>query len=60
MARAVEAAEGANWQRAGSKGSRPKHINRPGGKSESKRLGSGALPIHEFNDWWNKGVKKPM
>ncbi|MCB2411789.1 hypothetical protein LGT39_02860 [Demequina sp. TTPB684] len=59
VARAVEALEGANWQRAGSKGSRPKQISRPGEKSESTRLGSGALPIHEFNDWWDRGVIKP-
>lgn len=56
MARNVEAGEGANWQRAGGKGARPKPLPRPGQKSESKRFGSGAIPISEFDDWWNQGV----
>lgn len=47
---------GANWQRSGGKGTRPTPIKRPGAKSERKSLGSGAIPISDFDAWWNEGA----
>ena len=48
-----------NWQRAntGRKAPtpRPKPIKRPGAKTEEKRFGRGAIPIRDFNSWWENG-----
>lgn len=49
----------ANWQRgnqgAKSPSPRPKPTPRPGADSGDKKFGSGAIPIGEFNDWWESG-----
>lgn len=37
LASAVDALHGANWQRGGGKGSRPKPINRPDPRAEKRR-----------------------
>lgn len=46
LAAAVDALHGANWQRSGGKGSRPKPIPRPGDKSRAKTYGN-AIPIED-------------
>ncbi|WP_425591812.1 DUF5361 domain-containing protein [Actinomyces procaprae] len=59
LAAAVDALNIANWQRAnaGKKAPspRPKPIPRPGVKTEEKRFGQGAIPIRDFNSWWENG-----
>ncbi|WNT44408.1 tail assembly chaperone [Microbacterium phage Nicky22] len=51
----------ANWQRAGKKTApKPKPIPRPWEKPASSTFGSDAIPIADFDDWWNsQGTKKP-
>lgn len=52
LATIADALHGANWQRGGGKGIRPKPIERPGEKSGTS-LGSAPIPISEFDNWWN-------
>lgn len=51
----------ANWQRAGKKTApKPTPIPRPWEKPKSTSLGSDAIPIADFDDWWNSaGAEKP-
>ncbi|QOP66606.1 tail assembly chaperone [Microbacterium phage Lahqtemish] len=51
----------ANWQRAGKKNAqKPKPITRPWEKPKTTAFGSDAIPIADFDDWWNsQGTKKP-
>jgi hypothetical protein len=51
----------ANWQRAGKKSAqKPKPISRPWEQPKTTSLGSEAIPIADFDDWWNsQGTKKP-
>lgn len=53
LAAVLDALHGANWQRGGGKGQRPKPIKRPGVDDGSKSLGRGAVPIRDFERWWN-------
>lgn len=52
LAHVVDAARGANWQRGGGKGPRPKPVPRPG-KDGTKRMGR-ARPIAETRDLFDK------
>jgi hypothetical protein len=36
---------------------KPKPIKRPGIKDETKRYGHGAIPIKDFDAWWEGGTK---
>lgn len=48
----------ANWQRAGKKSApKPKRIPRPWEKPKTTALGRDAIPISEFNDWWDSKRK---
>lgn len=51
----------ANWQRAGKKSApRPKPIPRPWEKAKATAFGKDAIPISQFNDWWESAApKKP-
>ncbi len=51
----------ANWQRAGRRSAqKPKRIPRPWEKPKATSLGEGAIPIANFNDWWDsQSTKKP-
>lgn len=52
LAAAVDALNGANWQRGqGKEQDRPKPIPRPGVEPDAKQFGKGALPIDEMADW---------
>lgn len=47
-----------NWQRAGRKSApKPKPIPRPWEKSRKKSLGRDAIPISDFNRWWDSKSK---
>lgn len=52
LAAAVDALNGANWQRGqGREQDRPKPIPRPGVEPDAKQFGRGALPVDEMADW---------
>lgn len=48
LAAIADALNGANWQRAGSKGRAPKPIDRPGVRPESKTYGKGGVPASDM------------
>lgn len=59
MAEAVDAMNMANWQRGGRRSApKPKPIPRPWLKPKTTTLGSDAIPISEFNDWWDSKARK--
>lgn len=59
MAEAVDAMNMANWQRGGRRSApKPKPIPRPWLKPKTTTLGSDAIPISEFNDWWDSKSRK--
>lgn len=60
MAVAVDLLGIANWQRAGRRSApKPKRIPRPWEKPKTTALGKGAIPISEFDDWWeSKSTKR--
>lgn len=48
----------ANWQRQGrANAKKPEAYKRPWVKSKEKKLGSEAIPISQFNDWWDSQKK---
>jgi hypothetical protein len=55
LAAAVDALNGANWQRTGRRGHKPKPVPRPRPEQARPRqirhLGSGPLPVAEFDAW---------
>lgn len=53
LAAAVDALLGANWQRTGKKGGKPKPVKRPirDKAKRARRLGSGGLPVAQFDAW---------
>ena len=53
LAAAVDALNGANWQRSGAKGKQPKPVKRPGAKLTGQKLGKGAIPAADFAAWWD-------
>lgn len=53
LAAAVDALNGANWQRGGGKGKHPKPVKRPGAKTGVQKLGKGAIPAADFAAWWD-------
>lgn len=54
LAVAADSLAVANWQRAGRRSApKPKRIPRPWEKPKTQALGSGAIPISSFNDWWD-------
>lgn len=60
LASIKDSVEMGNWQRAnaGRKAPtpRPKPIPRPGIRNDKGRVGSGAIPIKDFDKWWNEGA----
>lgn len=56
----IDATQLGNWQRenAGRKSPtpKPKLLPRPGVKQDGKKFGSGAIPIKDFDTWWNTGT----
>lgn len=49
-----------NWQRAGKKSApRPKPIPRPWQKQKTQTLGRDAIPVAEFDGWWDAQAKTP-
>ena len=49
----------ANWQRAGRKTApKPKPLPRPWEKAKHTALGKDAIPISQFDDWWESKSKK--
>ncbi len=47
----VDLLAGANWQRAGGKGRRPKPIDRPGAQPANRqRMGTQSIPLDEIKD----------
>lgn len=52
----------ANWQRGGKKSApRPKPIPRPWLKPKTQSLGHDAIPISDFNAWWDSAAPfKPV
>ncbi|WP_181130008.1 hypothetical protein [Rathayibacter sp. AY1E1] len=49
-----------NWQRAGRKTApRPKPIPRPWEKKRTQTLGRDAIPVVEFDGWWDAQAKTP-
>lgn len=40
------------------KGQRPKRLQRWWEKQKQQRLGSGAIPMSEFDSWWESAAKK--
>jgi len=53
LAATVDALNAANWQRAGKKNTpRPKPITRPG-VGRDQKFGTGAVPVSEFQSWWD-------
>lgn len=60
----LDALHGANWQRGGGKGKRPKPVQRPGLEpdSEAQTFGKGsALPLDEMAAWlgWDRVTSDP-
>lgn len=53
LASAVDLLQGANWQRGGGKGSRPRPVKRPGRDDGSKQLGK-ARPLSEVSDLFER------
>ena len=54
LALAVDALNGANWQRAGkSSAPRPRPIPRPGETAKGEQYGSDPIPVAEFDSWWD-------
>jgi hypothetical protein len=53
LAAAIDALNGANWQRGGRRTGRPKPIPRPtpDKAATTRTWGSGAIPVHEFDAW---------
>lgn len=49
----ADALHGANWQRGGGKGLKPKPLPRPGMEESAASVGSDPIPISEFDKWWN-------
>lgn len=48
----------ANWQRGGKKSApKPKRTPRPWEKPKATTIGKDAIPISEFNDWWDSQAK---
>lgn len=44
----------ANWQRAGKKNApKPKPLERPWLKAKGQKFGKDAIPLSEFDDWWD-------
>ena len=59
MAMIVDILGIANWQRAGRRSApKPKRIPRPWEKPKTTALGSDAIPISKFNDWWDSKSAK--
>lgn len=59
LAMAVDALHEGNWQRAGKKHApKPKPVERPWQKKQVRRLGSGAIPIGEFDAWWESAAPR--
>lgn len=58
MAGVIDLLTVANWQRGGKKaGPKPKPFPRPGVKDNRQQFGKGAIPIKDFNAWWeSKGA----
>lgn len=53
LAEIADALNMANWQRAGRRSApRPKRIPRPWEKPKSTTVGKDAIPISQFDDWW--------
>ena len=42
----------------GVRAKRPKPYPRPGKQKGVQKFGQGAIPISQFDDWWNEGVKE--
>ncbi|WP_156175102.1 MULTISPECIES: hypothetical protein [unclassified Leucobacter] len=58
LATAIDALNTGNWQRGQNRNSpKPKRIPRPWEQSQNQRLGSDPIPLHQFNDWWDKNAK---
>lgn len=53
LAAVANALHGANWQRGGGKGTRPKPIIPPSEKV-SQTFGRDPIPIRHFDEWWDK------
>jgi len=48
----------ANWQRAGRRVAPPKPLPRPWDKKKSRQLGRDAIPISQFDDWWESQARR--
>lgn len=45
----------ANTGRGKPRPKRPRPYPRPGAKADENRIGRGAIPIREFDEWWSGG-----
>lgn len=57
LASILDALRSGNWQRGGGKGSKPKRTPRPGEKDKGEKIGSGAIPIKDFDAWWDQAAE---
>lgn len=53
LAGLLDAANSGNWQRGGGKGARPKRVKRPEDAQKGEKIGAGAIPISDFDAWWD-------
>ena len=53
LAMILESLQGANWQRGGGRGPKPKRLPRPGDvqRGETRQFGAGAVTVDEFDAW---------
>lgn len=59
LASVIDLLQVGNWQRAGKKSApKPRPIPRPWEKPKARKLGSDAIPISKFNDWWDRVARK--
>ena len=59
LASVVDALAGANWQRGGGRGPRPKPYPRPGQEPSVQHVGKDPIRIADFDAWWDSGVAAP-
>ncbi|MBO0596592.1 hypothetical protein I2485_06845 [Nesterenkonia sp. E16_7] len=57
LAGVLDALNSGNWQRGGGKGSKPKRVQRPGDKQKGETIGAGAIPIKDFDAWWDQAAE---
>lgn len=59
LADVIDLTANANWQRQGKPNApKPQRYKRPWEKPKETKLGAGAIPASQLNDWWDSQSKK--